>query len=294
MKRDRVFMSSFCFSFLPVIRAAERLGCLLAAAAALMLCCQAHAVDAIPDADSVDVWLKVRQSLFENRPIVQDTAGEVIQLRAPSRAQDASTVPIAISTRVAQTPERYIRKVYLLIDHNPSPIAAIFTFTPDSGRADIETRVRVEEYTWMRSVAEMNDGTLFMAARYVKAAGGCSAPYGTAPDFERFVPRLKLKLDASVVAGEPVLAQLMVQHPNSSGLARDQLTQFTIPAYYVRTINITYAGKPILSADVDFSISENPNFRFYFLPKEPGELKAVVVDTKEREIEGVVQVELRR
>ena len=273
------------WAFFPVGRMA-------AAVAALMFTCQVGAADPIPDGDSVEVWLKVRQSLFGARPIVADPDGEVIQLRAPSRAQDASTVPIAISTRMTQTRERYIRKAYLLIDHNPSPIAAIFTFTPDSGRADIETRVRVEEYTWMRAIAELNDGRLFMAARYVKAAGGCSAPYGTAPDFERFVPRLKLKLEASVAAGEPVLAQLMIQHPNSSGLARDQLTQLSIPAYYVRTIDITYAGTPVLSADIDFSISENPNFRFYFLPTGPGELKAVVVDTKERAIEGVVRVEV--
>jgi sulfur-oxidizing protein SoxY len=133
-----------------------------------------------------------------------------------------------------------------------------------------------------------------MSTRYVKAAGGCSAPYGTAPDFDAFTPRLKLRLDASVAAaGEPTLAQLMIQHPNSSGLARDQMTQLYIPAYYVRTINVTYADKLVVSAQVDFSISENPNFRFYFVPREAGELKAVVVDTKEREIQGAVQVELR-
>ena len=86
----------------------------------------------------------------------------------------------------------------------------------------------------------------------------------------------------------------MIQHPNSSGLAKDQMTQLYIPAYYVRTINVTYAGKPIMSAEVDFSISENPNIRFYFVPREAGELKAIVVDTKEREIEGAVRVELGR
>jgi quinoprotein dehydrogenase-associated SoxYZ-like carrier len=172
----------------------------------------AEAADGPPDPSQVGIWLLVRNSLFGNRAIADD-AGEVVSLRAPARAQDASTVPIAISTRMEQTPERYVSKVYLIIDQNPSPVAAIFTFTPDSGRADIETRVRVEDYTWMRAVAETNDGRLFLAARYVKAAGGCSAPYGTAPDFDAFKPRLKLRLDASIAAGEPTLAQLMIQHP---------------------------------------------------------------------------------
>ena len=263
--------------------------CLLAIALAVSTVAQA--ADGPPDPAKVDIWLLVRNSLFGNRPIADD-AGEVVSLRAPARAQDASTVPIAISTHIEQAPERYVSKVYLIIDKNPSPVAAVFSFTPDSGRADIETRVRVEDYTWMRAVAELNDGRLFMSTRYVKAAGGCSAPYGTAPDFDAFKPRLKLRLDASVAAGEPTLAQLMIQHPNSSGLAKDQMTQLYIPAYYVRTINVTYADKLVMSAQVDFSISENPNFRFYFVPRETGELKATVVDTKEREIEGAVHVEL--
>jgi len=251
----------------------------------------AHAADASGEARQADVWRLVRQSLFGDRLIAEDAQG-VLALRAPARAQDASTVPVSISALTAQTPDRYVHRLYLIIDANPSPVAAIFTLTPDSGRADIETRVRVEDYTWVRAVAEMSDGQLFMAKRYVKAAGGCSAPYGTAPDFDAFRPRLKVKLDASVAPGEPTLAQLMIQHPNSSGLARDQMTQLYIPAYFVRSIEVTYAGKPVMSAQVDFSISENPNVRFYFVPREAGELKVVAVDTKERQIEGAVQVEV--
>ena len=251
----------------------------------------AHAADASDDTRQADVWRLVRQSLFGDRPIAEG-APDVVALRAPARAQDASTVPVSVATGIEQAAHRYVHRLYLIIDANPSPVAGIFTLTPDSGRADIETRVRVEDYTWVRAVAEMNDGQLFMAKRYVKAAGGCSAPYGTAPDFDAFRPRLKLKLDASVAPGQPTLAQLMIQHPNSSGLARDQLTQLYIPAYYVRTIEVTYAGRPVMSAQVDFSISENPNFRFYFVPREAGDLKVVAVDTKERRIEGAVRVEV--
>ena len=62
------------------------------------------------------------------------------------------------------------------------------------------------------------------------------------------------------------------------------------PAYYARRIQVSYAGQPVLSADVDFSISENPNFRFYFVPTGEGELKAEVVDTNELRFETVVKV----
>lgn len=247
----------------------------------------AQAAEAVPD---TDIWLKVRESFFGARPIRAD-ADEVIRLEAPYRAQDAATVPIAIRTRIPQAGDRYIRTVYLIVDRNPSPIAAIFRFTPDSGRAEIETRIRIEEYTPVRAIAELSDGGLYGSARYVKAAGGCSAPAGKDPEAALArLGRMKFHLDQSVVLGAPNLAQLMISHPNHSGLAMDQLTRLYVPAYFVRTINVTYAGRPVVSAEVDFSISENPNFRFYFLPREEGELKAQVVDTKDLKFEYLLAV----
>ena len=122
-------------------------------------------------------WQALRKSLFPNRPISEDAAG-VIELDTPTRAADAAVVPIAFRTAFVQTPASYIQKVYLVIDRNPSPMGATFSFTPDSGRAEIETRVRIEEYTHVRAIAEMNDGRLIMHTRFVKASGGCSAPAG--------------------------------------------------------------------------------------------------------------------
>lgn len=248
---------------------------------------EAPAAEAVPD---TDIWLKVRESFFGSRAIRPD-ADEVIRLEAPYRAQDAATVPIAIRTRMPQAGSRYVRTVYLIVDRNPSPIAAIFHFTPDSGRAEIETRIRIEEYTPVRAIAELSDGELYGSAKFVKAAGGCSAPAGKDPEAALArLGRMKFHLDQSVVFGEPNLAQLMISHPNHSGLAMDQMTRLFVPAYFVRTINVTYAGKPVLSAEVDFSISENPNFRFYFVPREEGNLKAEVVDTKDLKFEYLLAV----
>jgi sulfur-oxidizing protein SoxY len=41
---------------------------------------------------------------------------------------------------------------------------------------------------------------------------------------------------------------------------------------------------------VDFSISENPNFRVYFVPTGDSELKAEVIDTNDLRFETVVKV----
>ena len=240
-----------------------------------------------PEASAI--WQKVRASLFQSRPITTAT-DEVISLEAPTRADDAAVVPIAIRTRLPQAGGRRIDKVYLIIDNNPSPISAIFQFTPLSGRADIETRVRIDEYTHVRAIAETSDGQLFMATRFLKAAGGCSAPPGKdAQAALATLGRMKIRVEDSAgvdpQGNQPVLAQLMISHPNDSGLAMNQVSRLFTPPHFVRQVRITYGGQPVMSADVDFSISENPNFRFYFLPQGGGELKAEVVDSNDLRFE---------
>ncbi len=225
------------------------------------------------------IWQKVRASLFQGRPIAA-ASDDILTLDAPDRAYDAAIVPIAIKTRLLQSGPRRIDKVYLIIDNNPSPIAAEFHFTRLSGRADLETRVRVDEYTHVRAIAETDDGRLYMATRFVKAAGGCSAPPGKdAQAALATLGKMKFRVEPPATDGQPVLAQLMISHPNNSGLAMDQSTRLYTPSHFVREVRVTFDGQLVMSADVDFSISENPNFRFYFQPPGDGELRAEVVDS---------------
>lgn len=264
---------------------------LLAGALAASLGGPAHAQRSDPDnPDTNATWQQLRSAMFQARTI--DTAADtIISLEAPERAQDAAIVPISIRTHVEQRPERFIERVYLMIDNNPSPVGAVFHFTPASGRADIETRVRVDAYTHVRAIAEMNTGELYMTTRFVKASGGCSAPPGK--DMTAAMANLgkmRFRVEGEVEPGKPALAQLMISHPNNSGMVMDQLTRMYTPAHFVRRIQVSYAGQPVLRADVDFSISENPNFRFYFVPTGEGELKAEVIDTNELRFETAVEV----
>lgn len=230
------------------------------------------------------IWEGLRTSLFAQRPISEDARG-IVEIDAPARAEDAATVPIAIRTAPPPGNAR-IHKIYLIVDNNPSPLGAVFTFAPDSGRADLETRVRIEDYTHVRAIAELTDGRLFMATRYVKASGGCSAPAGKdqAAALAR-LGKMKFRVDGAATPGQPTPVRLMISHPNSSGLAMDQLTRLYVPAHFVRRIDVSYAGKPVLSAEVDFTLSENPNIRFYFVPQGDGELKAEVVDSNDLKFE---------
>jgi sulfur-oxidizing protein SoxY len=234
------------------------------------------------DPEASERWQQVRKSLFAGREI-RSPADEVIRLEAPARAEDAAIVPIAIRSAFAQSPQRSIRKVWLIIDNNPSPVSAVFSYTLASGKADIETRVRVDEYSHVRAVAETSDGQLWMSTRWVKASGGCSAPPGKDPVAAKAsLGQMRLRADTGSGSSAPALAQLMISHPNDSGMVMDQATRQFTPPHFVRRVDVSYAGEPVLSADLDFSISENPNLRFYFVPRASGgELKAEVVDSND-------------
>lgn len=252
----------------------------------LLLSLVALAAVAADDSASPDteIWRKVRADLFGDRPIAAD-AGSRIVLEIPTRAADAAVVPLAVNVR-ASPDEVPIRKLYVIIDRNPSPIAGIFEFGDASGSPDLETRVRIEEYTWVRVIAERADGSLLMTQRYIKAAGGCSAPAGKSMA-ERLagMGQMKWRIDRAADSPGPVLVQLMIRHPNNSGLAMDQLTHLYDPPYYVRSVRVTSGDELVLAADVDFSISENPAFRFTLRPGAAGLLRAKVVDSSGRMFE---------
>jgi len=236
------------------------------------------------------VWTGgLRHAYFGDRPIMQ--SDDLIVLDAPKRADDAAIVPISITAQIPQTDERYIQTIYLFIDKNPGPLVGKFNFTPKSGRADLTFRVRVNAYSPIRAIAETNDGALYMSRRFIKATGGCSAPAGS--DLDAAMARLgKIKLKTNSVSpiDEPTAAQLMISHPNLSGLQMDQVTRLYAPAHFVRQIKVSFEGEEIFSAETGFGISENPSFRFYFVPESEGQLTAEVTDTKDLRFTQTLQV----
>lgn len=230
------------------------------------------------------VWPALKQTYFGDKTI-QDDANDVLVLEAPKRAEDAAIVPITIKSLKPQTKDNYIENIYVFIDNNPMPYSAKFHLSPNLGSVDLSTRMRVDQYTYVRAVAEMNDGSLYMVSRFVKASGGCSAPAGkdAAAALAR-LGKMQLRMRQPTI-GEPVQAQMIISHPNYNGLQFDQKARKYIPAHYVDKIDISYNGQPLISVDAGISISEDPSLRFTFTPEEHGKLEAKVRDTQSEEFE---------
>ncbi|WP_078118972.1 quinoprotein dehydrogenase-associated SoxYZ-like carrier [Thiosocius teredinicola] len=229
-------------------------------------------------------WTEIQSAILGDTPVAD--GDRLIALDTPSRAQDAAVVPVEIATKFDQTPQRHIRKLFLIIDNNPSPVAAIFEFPGDRNWKTISTRIRVNAYTDVRVVAELNDGKTYMVSNFVKASGGCSAPALKDPAAAMAqLGRMKLIVPDDNV-DDLLLAKLMVRHPNSSGLQFDQITRNYIPADYIRSIEVTYKDEPLFKVATDISISENPMIAFGFAAdSSDGSIDVQVKDSEGREFE---------
>ena len=237
--------------------------------------------------DSSPEWENLRQRLFASRRIETDSGK--VQLIVPLRAAYGASVPVKIVSKLPQTAELYVRKMYVLVDKNPSPVAAVLDLTPELGQADFETRLRVDEYSHVRVVSELSDGSLHMDSRYVKTSGGCSAPPNR--DALHLIGRTVFKLPEPVKMNAVTTADVTVLHPNDTGFELNNQTVMFIPPHFVRSIKVSYDQRKLFDAELDFSVSENPTFRFNFVPHARGELSAEVEDSKDGRFSGRLAVQ---
>lgn len=250
----------------------------------VMTCVVAALMAQMAPAVAEETWDSIRESLFEGREL-QDGSG-ILALEAPKRAMDAATVPVTVKALMPQTADRYIKTVHLIVDENPAPVAGVFHLFPESGNATIGTRVRVNAYTNLHAVAETSDGQLYVVERFIKAAGGCSAP--ALKDKEVAMARLgkmQLKPMGAFAPGAVNEAQLLISHPNYTGMQIDQLTRHWIPPDYIRSVTVRYGDTTVLEIEGDISISEDPAFTFSFVPATPAAMVVDVEDTKGRKFE---------
>ena len=215
--------------------------------------------------------------------VVGDTeigkADTLLSLDAPYRAHDAATVPVVLKQL---DPDAQITAATVVIDENPAPIAGVFTFSPAMGELDFEMRVRVNQYSNVRVIAETPDG-LHMTGRFVKASGGCSAPASKDPEVAlASMGKMKLRSfgDTEQVSTPRREAQIMIRHPNYSGLQRNQVTQLFIPAHFIDHLEVWQGEELLFTMDGGISISENPAFRFAYNDNGTTTLTVKATDTE--------------
>jgi sulfur-oxidizing protein SoxY len=231
--------------------------------------------------DANDPWPGLVQDIFASRPM-HDGAG-IIAIEMPYRAEDAAIVPVTLRTTLPPTDPRRVVAITLVIDQNPAPMAARFELGRDAQVSQISTRVRVNNYTDVHAVAELSDGQLYVSKTFVKASGGCSAP--AVKNVEEARARLgQMRFRQFAASGDGPSsgardAQIMIGHPNNSGLQIDQLTHLYIPAFFVNELRIRQDDNLVLAMEGGISISEDPNIRFTYVPNGAARIRVEARDT---------------
>jgi sulfur-oxidizing protein SoxY len=235
-----------------------------------------------------DPWPGLVRDAFNGRAI--EDGGGILALDLPYRAEDAAIVPLTVRTTLPAGDARRVKAITVVIDRNPAPVAATFALGPHAGTSSISTRVRVDSYTNVHAVAELSDGKLYGVAAFVKASGGCSAPAAkNADEAQANVGQMKFRQFAPVVdapASGMREAQIMVRHPNNSGLQMDQVTRLYVPAYFVRELRVWQGDELVLFMDGGISISEDPSIRFNYVPNGAKAFRAEAGDTEQHVFTG--------
>lgn len=183
-------------------------------------------------------------------------------LNAPPRAQDPALVPVRMTQPGGDT--ALLTGAALVVDENPAPVAAEFSFGPAMLPLDLELRVRVNAYSNVRLVASYGDGTRLMSGGFVKASGGCSAAANKdLAEAHKVMGQMRWQ---AVPEGARMRGKLMIRHPNNSGLQRDQVTLLDIPAHFIDRLDV-YQGDDLLwRMMAGISVSEDPVFTFLYTP----------------------------
>lgn len=237
-----------------------------------------------------DVWPVLKQSFFGNKPIER---ADFMKLEGPRRAESGAQVPITLTVDKPLSDADAIKKVYLFVDANPIPLTAIYNFTPLNGKAQIATRVRMEQDSFLHAVGETADGKLFMTELPIRAAGGCGGIVdGDDTAVRAASGKIKMSVDTPVKKGEANAATFLIKHPMFTGLQRDLASGGYKPAFFINKVAFTYNDKPVMQVDFGVGVSEDPYMKFFFMPDTPGVLKVTADDNEGKSFSHQVDVSL--
>ncbi len=114
---------------------------------------------------------KFQEALMKITGGKKTTPSDKVVLRVPEIAENGAVVPIKVSVNL---PIEQIKAVHVFAKDNPNPYIFSVYFTPQNGKAFINTRIKLAKTTTVHAVAELNDGSFLETSQKVKVTiGGC-------------------------------------------------------------------------------------------------------------------------
>jgi sulfur-oxidizing protein SoxY len=108
------------------------------------------------------------QPVQDIKPLVEQlTRGAAIEeggieVELPQIAENGNSVPMRVKVDHSMAPADFVAAVHIIAERNPRPLVASFHLKPESGRAEISTRVRLAGTQKVTVLAGMSDGRFRM------------------------------------------------------------------------------------------------------------------------------------
>jgi sulfur-oxidizing protein SoxY len=254
----------------------------------LGLACFSYSSATLAEANDA-LWAPLKEAFFGGKPI--ETVDFIKLEGPPKRAESGAQVPITLTVDKPLNAADAIKKVYLFVDANPTPLTATYFFTPLNGKAQISTRIRMEMDSYVHAVGETADGKLYMTAITIRASGGCGGPVdGDETAIRAASGKIKMSVEEPVKFGEANPATLLIKHPMFTGLQRDLVSGGYRPAFYMHKVDLSYNGKPVMQVDLGIGVAEDPYIRFFYQPDGPGTLNVKAIDNEGKEFTHQIDV----
>jgi sulfur-oxidizing protein SoxY len=206
---------------------------------------------AADEAGTSGAWQALRANFYGTRDI-GEVDEKLMSLTAPASTPDPTATPVVL--HFGANAAGKVKQVRVIIDHNPSPLAASMQLAPGVPIDEIELRLRIDRATSVRAIAELDNGSLEMRSAWVNASGGCSAPPGAGGAGALGDIRFRATPDGKAL-------QMSIHHPNNSGFQIDPVSGDPIPPHFVSHIRVRSGDRTLLEADTGISLSENPTVR---------------------------------
>ena len=97
-----------------------------------------------------------------------------VSIELPEIAENGNTVPLSFTVDAPMTADNYVSEVMVVAEGNPNPGVATFHFSPMSGKAEAQTRIRLATTQNIIVVAKTSKGDFYTGQKLVKVTiGGC-------------------------------------------------------------------------------------------------------------------------
>ena len=87
-----------------------------------------------------------------------------VKLEIPPLVENGNTVPMTVSVASPMAPEDHVKSIHVFNEKNPQPNIANFYLSPQAGRAQVSTRIRLADSQKVVAIAKLSDGTFWSAS----------------------------------------------------------------------------------------------------------------------------------